>query len=207
MVSINDINTDHFFCLFLFHLKGSVVLREDLAACEGLFIMLSFCCSKCGNGTPMKTSKRFVMQGKSYDVNRKTTYECIATGIGQEGLNNVCGILNMPPPVDCASYKYHVDRIHDTVMDMTEKHKKDAAERLCHPVLEEQDDDDVLLIHVTNPSAPVDVAVTFDSTWMKRGFTTNYGVGVVMSIDTGEVLDTFVCSKIWKDDLFCIPVW
>ena len=42
---------------------------------------------------------------------------------------------------------------------------------------------------------PVDVTVTFDGTWMKRGFVSNYGVLVVISWDTGRVLDTIVLSK------------
>ena len=42
---------------------------------------------------------------------------------------------------------------------------------------------------------PMDVTVTFDGTWMKRGFVSNYGVLVVISWDTGRVLDTIVLSK------------
>ncbi len=42
---------------------------------------------------------------------------------------------------------------------------------------------------------PLDVTVTFDGTWSKRGYTALYGVCVVMSWDTGRVLDTVVLSK------------
>ena len=42
---------------------------------------------------------------------------------------------------------------------------------------------------------PVDITVTFDGTWSKRGFTANYGVVAVISWDTGRVLDTVVLSK------------
>ncbi|CAB3984028.1 Hypothetical predicted protein [Paramuricea clavata] len=42
----------------------------------------------------------------------------------------------------------------------------------------------------------LDVAVSFDGTWSKRGFTANYGVGIVISADTGEVLDYVVLSKV-----------
>ena len=39
------------------------------------------------------------------------------------------------------------------------------------------------------------VSVSFDSTWEKRGFTSNHGVGFVISTDTGKVLDYAVISK------------
>ena len=39
-------------------------------------------------------------------------------------------------------------------------------------------DDDVL-----------DVAVSYDGTWQKRGHTWNHGIGAVISVETGEVLD------------------
>ena len=42
---------------------------------------------------------------------------------------------------------------------------------------------------------PLDITVTFDGTWSKRGFTALYGVFVVMSWDTGWVLDTHILSK------------
>ena len=42
---------------------------------------------------------------------------------------------------------------------------------------------------------PLDITVTFDGTWSKRGSTALYGVFVVMSWDTGRVLDTHVMSK------------
>ena len=42
---------------------------------------------------------------------------------------------------------------------------------------------------------PIDVTVTYDGTWSKRGFTALYGAGVVASWDTGRVLDTAVMSR------------
>ena len=41
----------------------------------------------------------------------------------------------------------------------------------------------------------MDVGVTFDGTWSKRGHTANFGVGIVISQDTGKVLDKVVLSK------------
>lgn len=41
----------------------------------------------------------------------------------------------------------------------------------------------------------IDLAVSYDGSWHKRGFTSNYGVGNVIHIDTGLVIDVCVLSK------------
>ena len=38
------------------------------------------------------------------------------------------------------------------------------------------------------------VTVSYDGTWHKRGFTSNYGVGVAIDVQTGLVLDYEVLS-------------
>lgn len=42
----------------------------------------------------------------------------------------------------------------------------------------------------------IEVCVSFDGTWSKRGFTANHGIGVVISMDTGKVLDRITLSKL-----------
>ncbi|KAL8589053.1 hypothetical protein ACOMHN_055066 [Nucella lapillus] len=46
-----------------------------------------------------------------------------------------------------------------------------------------------------NHGAVIDGTVSFDGTWHKRGFTSNYGVGIVIDVMTGLVLDYEVLSK------------
>ena len=41
----------------------------------------------------------------------------------------------------------------------------------------------------------VDAAVSFDGTWVKRGFKSLIGVAILISVDTGEVFDYCVLSK------------
>ena len=45
----------------------------------------------------------------------------------------------------------------------------------------------------------VDVAESYDGTWQKRGHTSNHGIGAVISVQTGEVLDREVLSKVCKE--------
>lgn len=42
---------------------------------------------------------------------------------------------------------------------------------------------------------PIDIAVSYDGSWQKRGFTSKYGVGCVIEVITGLVIDYVVLSK------------
>ena len=55
---------------------------------------------------------------------------------------------------------------------------KEAVQRVRAEVLEANPDLD--------PHDILDVAVSYDGTWHKRGFVSNHGVGVVISMDTGR---------------------
>lgn len=57
----------------------------------------------------------------------------------------------------------------------------------------------MIYLFQTDSSQPGDsvllVTFSFDGTWAKRGFTSNHGVGFVISTHTGKVLDYPVISK------------
>ena len=82
----------------------------------------------------------------------------------------------------------------DTILDVLEKVTKEelisAGQKLQNTILEETGGSDT--------GDVVDAAVSFDGTWAKRGLTSLTGVGFVVSVDTGEVLDYRVLSKLSK---------
>ena len=47
----------------------------------------------------------------------------------------------------------------------------------------------------TDENKIIDVTVSFDGMWAKRGFASLFGAFFVMSVDTGEVLDYHILSK------------
>ena len=48
----------------------------------------------------------------------------------------------------------------------------------------------------SNAEKPIiDISVSFDGTWHRRGHISNYGVGVVIEIFTGLLIDYCVLSK------------
>ena len=57
-------------------------------------------------------------------------------------------------------------------------------ETVTHPVTKDSESDDPIL----------DITVSFDGTWMTRGHKSKYGLGCVIEIETGLVIDFVIMS-------------
>ena len=92
------------------------------------------------------------------------------------------------PCISKPAYYQQVETIMGDLEEEARKEMKEAGQRLQKVILAENPEvaDDKIL----------DVAISFDGTWTKRGFTSLTGVVFVISIDTGEVLDYYVLSKV-----------
>jgi len=176
-------NAKHNFSLCCYYVLGSLILEENSSGRNGLIADLSVECSFCLEAKPLKTSYTITKKGQSLDVNRRAVYHSLETGGGYEGLETFCSVMNMP----CLSLPAYYKQA-DTILEALEAEAKDkmkqAGIRIREHILKESGDevsDDVVDV--------VDVAVSFDGTWAKRGFTSLTGVVFVISVDTGEVLD------------------
>ena len=103
-------------------------------------------------------------------------YAASEIGVGREGMSTMCDIFNVPPPCNCSAWNNHVNALF-------EAHKKAVSDDL------KRARDKVKSLHQPNESGMVEIAVSYDGTWSKRGYTANYRVGFVISVDTGEVVD------------------
>ena len=92
------------------------------------------------------------------------------------------GIMDMLPPVSTRSYMLHNQAMAAASMSIANDHMIAASEYLHH-------------LNSVEPHEILDVKVTCDGTWSKHGFTAIHGVVVVISYDTGQVLDFEVMSK------------
>ena len=164
---------------------GNLTLEEDESARAGLMSKSSLTCSSCNESSCLRTSMSTTVQEKSYDINRRAVYHSIKTGSGYEGLASFCSIMNMPCMTK-TTYRKHLENIMGVLEEEAKEEMQQAGQRLRRKISGEnlKSTDDLL-----------DVAVSFDGTWAKRGFTSLTGVVFVISIDTGGVLDYHVLSK------------
>ena len=108
------------------------------------------------------------MQGK--DVNRRVVYAASEMGIGREDISKFCEILNMPFSMSKDTWHSHEDALlqaHTEVVQVElEKNRKEARKlTMADEGISEEDEDTVL-----------DIPISFDGTWSKRGYTANHGI-------------------------------
>jgi hypothetical protein len=77
-------------------------------------------------------------------------------------------------------------------------HKKAVVEQLQNAR------NNVFSLHRSDETDVAEIVVSYDGMWSKRGYPANIGVGFVMSVKTGEVLDFELklcseCSSAKKD--------
>jgi len=100
--------------------------------------------------------------------------------MGREGLATICEILDMPPPVAPNAWAAH---------------DAELCKQHLVAVKEELDVNQQEVMQHCNDNGLTSATVSFDGTWAKQGFTSNHGVGFVISTETGKVLDYAVESK------------
>ena len=168
--------------------EGEVTVVEDNSKRYGLSVMLVVHCSKCKLETRLPTTKPTALSWRARDasdINRRVVYGACEIGVGREGIATICNILNMPPPVSTKAWNDHSNLLYDADITAIQHHLNSNRRRLRNQVAEDVPAEEI-----------IDVAVTFDGTWSKRGHTANFGFAFIISVDTGQVLDYGFRSKI-----------
>ena len=168
---------------------GELKVTDDEARRYGNSAVIIIECSKCDTKIELQTlgNKNQGWNPKSsIDINRRMVYSAMEMGVGRDGMSVMCDIFNMPPPCHPNAWKNHVTALY-------EAHKKAVSEQL------QEARDKVFSRHSDNESDVAEIAVSYDGTWSKRGYTANFGIGFVISADTGEVLDYDFESKICRE--------
>ena len=160
--------------------ESPLTVREELGCRRGLVSRLSIQCSSLTCSTAAYLTDPYSEEAKA--LNTSSVLGMRMIGRGRSGLETFCAIMNMLPPVSATSYSEHNSRIREASAADTEACQLAASVHL-HDI-----------VNVPHDEA-IDVCVTCDGTWSKRGFTALYRVVVVASWDSGQVLDCELVSK------------
>ena len=153
---------------------GSLVLTQK--AKYGLAFKFSVCCKNCKDWeNQFSTSTK---QSKKFDINYKAVYAMRRCGKGYQGLRRFLALINHPPPMTEKNYRKISHSFTEATRAVALKSMNDAAEAI------RQNGDNV-----------VDIGVSVDGTWQRRGFSSKNGAVAAISIDTGKVLDVACFSR------------
>ena len=146
------------------------VCREGLASC------LELSCGACEAASSKFMSRKF---NRAWEVTRRAVLGMRLIGRGLQAMAKMCGVLNMPSPMSKSTYYSHSASLQ-TGSEVVAKTSMNKAAREARG----ENADDI-----------VDVAVSYDGTWMRRGYASLHGVFTAISWDVGKVVDYEVLSR------------
>ena len=120
---------------------------------------------------------------KAYEVNYRAVYASRTVGIDHTGLETICGILNMPKPMTATNYNNISFVFRDAAKELAENSMKTAADQL----------------RINKESDVIDIGVSVDGSWQRRGFSSLNGVVAAISIDNGKVIDVEPLSRYCRE--------
>lgn len=146
-----------------------------------------FCveCSYCTTVAETFTSDH---NKQTFDVNRRVVKHFISNGQGFAALEKFCIVMNMGG-MSSSTFSKYSKNLSQAAIEVGQINVEKARERV-RQVYRELDQ--------SRPSGAdeiLDLAVSYDGSWHKRGHTSNYGVGCIIELYTGLVIDYYVLSK------------
>ena len=114
---------------------------------------------------------------KPFEINIRAVYGMRTIGVDHTGLEKLCGMLNMPKPMTVKNFNNNSNMLRDAAKVVAEKSMVVAVNDL-------RKDADV-----------IDIGVSVDGTWQRRGFSSLNGVVAAISIDSGKIVDVKPMSR------------
>ena len=162
--------------------QQTIKLGDHVSRKQGLASLLFLKCDTCEFEYDFYISNHC---GKAFDINNRTVYTMRTLGHGYAGIEQFTTLMNMPKPMTEKNYRKTAKKIRDVVEEVGKNTMKDGAEELHEKAKKDYAGDQEV----------VDVGVSCDGTWQKRGFSSLNGVFVAISMDNGKILDVEALNK------------
>ncbi|XP_074114231.1 uncharacterized protein LOC141537255 [Cotesia typhae] len=131
---------------------------------------------------------------KSFEVNRRIIFAMRLLGVGREGINIFCSIMDICQGLSISTYYACIENIHL------------AACTVYNLIISKAVNEEKELISASDPNAcSTEFTVSGDGTWKKRGFNSLFGVTTLVAKNCKKVVDTVVKSSfcqgcnVWKN--------
>lgn len=174
---------------FVFALFQRLTVMEggpSLRAGSACYLELS--CSVCGKVGDGYTSKKSGLTATGYDVNRHLVTAATVCGLGYQQTSRFCAIMNMPKPMSESVWYDYKRTIHTGAKSAADRHLLEAVEQVHQTYTE---------MHLAEPGdgGVIDISVSIDGSWQKRGHTSHNGIVTVIDIMTGLIIDFVALSN------------
>lgn len=130
---------------------------------------------------------------KSFEINRKIVFAMRLLGVGREGINIFCSLMDICQGISISTYYSCLENVYA------------AASAVYDLIISKAANEEKDLISASDPNAnPTNFTVSGDGTWKKRGFSSLFGVTTLIAKNSKKVVDTVVKSSfcqgcnVWK---------
>lgn len=153
---------------------------------SGFAMKFTISCSTCEESEVSCFTSNKIDQSNNFDINRRVVKSFTALGKGYAAVEQFCMVMNMPI-LSSKTFHKHASVVANTAIDVSQSNLEMARKRV-REVYKAMD------CTITDDSV-IDLGVSYDGSWHKRGHTSNYGIGCVIELQTGLVIDYCVLSK------------
>ena len=133
-----------------------------------------------------KKIKEIEKKNKMYPMTTVLIYCMMLLGVGYRGVDRLISYMNLKH-FKCKTYIRYAKYITNCAIIHTGNVLNKSRAAVWRHYAEKQG---VLV------DGMVQVDVTYDGSWHRRGYKSNFGVGSAIDVDTGLILDYHVCSKL-----------
>ena len=170
------------------HLCSSdVVIIHELEKKQGFAHFISVKCSSdtCDWQGSFCTSKQLKStKGRPpFEVNIRTVLAFREIGKGHTAIKKYCGCMNMAKSINDSACAAIVSKLNVAYKDIVNTSMSIAAEEIRNENTDTISDD------------TVDIDISADGAWQRRGFASLNGIVTIMAVDIGKCLDYEVLTK------------
>jgi len=159
-------------------------VNTDFSDAQGFAWNLKAKCSQCeevvGQATTSPRFKKDDTQRPPFDVNRKMVESFISLGLGYAAVEKFGMELGMNI-LSASGWKKHLQGIEKNTSMLKSKILEEAQSAVRK--------------HHNCENGTLDLTVSVDGTWQKRGHISNHGAGFVIEYDTGLLVDYEILSR------------
>ena len=175
--------------------KGELIISEDPSKRMGLDSVIVITCDQCELEYVCQSSYQSKpgtwMPQDAMDINTRIVYALTEMGCSLKELRTFCAIMDLPiSSVSPTMWNDRVTKINCAV--------KMRAEKVL-----EANRRELFSIYSVDAKNRLIIPVTFDGTWMTRGWKSHVGVGFILSVDTGKPIAFAIRINYCQQCHFC----
>ena len=175
--------------------KGKLKIEEENDKRMGLDSVLKISCEVCELEFTTQSSFQSIpgtwMPQDAKDINNRAVYALTEMGCSRGELLTFCEMMDIPVASGPSTmWENRVSAIKN-------------ATKSCADLLLDENRKELFILYDADGKKLLKIPVTYDGTWMTRGWSSSVGVGFILSVDTGKPLDFAIRVNYCQQCRFC----